>query len=124
MCPPAETCDLVPSLQNIIMCQTHSRVPKCDGRLIVQIKSDPINRMVTAPSGVQAGLSKWFTLHIDLFATRLNHKVLLCVSPVPDQQAWEIDALNINWFGLIAYIYPPMALLHRVIQKIRQCSVS
>ena len=30
------------------------------------------------------------------------------------------DALNINWSGLTAYAYPPMALLHRVIQKIRQ----
>ena len=27
---------------------------------------------------------KWFTPHVDLFATRLNHKVPLYVSPVPD----------------------------------------
>ena len=65
---------------------------------------------------------KLFTPHIDLFATRLNHKVPLYVSPVPDQNAWDIDALNINWSGLIAYAYPPTALLHRVIQKIRQSS--
>ena len=39
---------------------------------------------------------KWFTPHVDLFATRLNHKVPLYVSPVPDQNAWDIDALNIN----------------------------
>ena len=64
---------------------------------------------------------KWFTPHIDLFATRLNHKVPQYVSPVPDQNAWDIDALNINWLGLTAYDYPPTALLHRVIQKIRQC---
>ena len=37
---------------------------------------------------------KWFTPHVDLFATRLNHKVPLYVSPVPDQNAWDIDALN------------------------------
>ena len=61
-----------------------------------------------------------FTPHVDLFATRLNHKVPLYVSPVPDQNAWDIDALNVNWSGLTAYAYPPMALLHRVIQKIRQ----
>ena len=29
---------------------------------------------------------------------------------------------NINWLGLTVYAYPPMALLHRVIQKIRQCN--
>ena len=63
----------------------------------------------------------WFTLHVDLFATHLNHKLPLYVSPIPDPKAWDIDALNINWTGLTAYAYPPTALLHRVIQKIRQC---
>ena len=65
---------------------------------------------------------KWFTPHVDLFATRLNHQVPLCVSPVPDQHTWDIDALNINLFDLTAYAYPPTALLHRVSQKIRQRS--
>ena len=60
---------------------------------------------------------KWFTPHVDLFATRLNHKVPLYVSRVPDQNAWDIDALNINWLGLTAYAYPVMALIHKVIQK-------
>ena len=64
---------------------------------------------------------KWFTPHVDLFATHLNHKLPLYVSPIPDPKAWDIDALNINWTGLTAYAYPPSALLHRVIQKIRQC---
>ena len=64
---------------------------------------------------------KWFTPHVDLFATHLNHKLPLCISPVPDPKAWDIDALNINWTGLTAYAYPGTALLHRVIQKIRQC---
>ena len=61
---------------------------------------------------------KWFTPHVDLFATHLNHKVPLYMSPIPDPKAWDTDALNINWTGLTAYAYPPMALLHKVIQKI------
>ena len=64
---------------------------------------------------------KRFTPHVDLFATHLNHKLPLYVSPVPDPKAWDTDVLNINWTGLTAYAYPPTALLHRVIQKIRQC---
>ena len=40
----------------------------------------------------------------------------------PRQNAWDIDALNINWSGLTAYAYPTTALLHRVIQKIGQSS--
>ena len=65
---------------------------------------------------------KWFTPHVDLFATRVNHKVPLYVSPVPDQNASDIYALNINWSGHTAYAYPPMAPLHRVIQKVKQSS--
>ena len=64
---------------------------------------------------------KWFTPHVDMFATHLNHKLPLYVSPIPDPQAWDIDALNINWTGLTAYAYPPTALLYRVIQKICLC---
>ena len=64
---------------------------------------------------------KWFTPHVDLFATHLNCKLPLYVSPVPDPKAWDIYVLNINWTGLTSYAYPPTALLHRVIQKIRQC---
>ena len=64
---------------------------------------------------------KWFTPHVDLFATQLNHKLPLYVSPIPDPRAWDIDALNIDWTNLTAYAYPPTALLHKVIQKIKQC---
>ena len=39
---------------------------------------------------------KWFPPHVDLFATRLNHKLPLYVSPVPDQHVSDIDALNIS----------------------------
>ena len=60
---------------------------------------------------------RWFTPHVDLFTTHLNHKLLLYVSPIPDPKAWDIDALNINWTGLTAYASPPTALLHKVIQK-------
>ena len=64
---------------------------------------------------------RWFTPHVDLFATHLNQKLPLYISPVPDPKAWDIDALNIDWTSLTAYAYPPTALLHKVIQKIKQC---
>ena len=52
---------------------------------------------------------KWFTPHVDLFATHLNHQLPLYVSPIPDPRAWNIDALNINWTNLTAYAYSPTA---------------
>ena len=55
----AEMCSrLVPSLQNNIKSQTHSRVSECDGQPTFQVKPSPVNRMVTASAGVQTDLSE------------------------------------------------------------------
>ena len=93
--------------------QAHSRVPQCDG--LPSIQSNKQNGHCIRRCSNRS--VKWFTPHVDLFATHLNLKVALYVSPVPDQHAWYIDALNIIWSGLSAYAYPSTALLHRVIQK-------
>ena len=53
---------------------------------------------------------------VDLFATKLNHKLPMYVSPVPDSQAkWK--TLNISWEGLDGYVFCPVALILQVIQK-------
>ena len=44
----------------------------------------------------------WESLQVDLFATSLNKKLPLYVSPIPDPQAWAVDALNIPWENLVA----------------------
>ena len=54
---------------------------------------------------------------VDMFATKINHKVLLYVSPVPDANAMNIDALNISWEGLDGYVYCPVDPIPKVIQK-------
>ena len=59
----------------------------------------------------------WHQPMVDLFATKLNHKLPMYVSPVPDSRAWETDALNISWEGLDAYVFCPVALIPQVIQK-------
>ena len=38
-------------------------------------------------------------------------KVVLTSNIFPDPQAWDIDALKLNWTGLTAYAYTPPALL-------------
>ena len=98
-----ENHDLVPSFSYQIESQAHSRVSECDGRPTFQVESGTVDRMVSTSTG-------------------LNHNLPLYVSPIPDPKAWDIDALNINWMGLTAYAHPLTALLHRVIQKIRQCN--
>ena len=63
--------------------------------------------MVTASTGVQTDLPK--VVHSSCRP--------ICHSSEP-----QASALNINWTGVTAYAYPPTALLHKVIQKIRQCN--
>ena len=91
MCSPVENHDLVPSLPDNPKGQVPvSRVPERDGQPTVHVEPSSLNGMVTASAGVQTDLSKVVHSSVDIFATRLNHKV-------PDQHAWDIDALNINW---------------------------
>ena len=59
----------------------------------------------------------WHTPMVDLFATHLNYKLSIYVSPVPYRKAWKIDALNICWEGLDGYVFCPVAILPQVIQK-------
>ena len=121
VCSPVEDHDLVPSLSHNIESQAHSRVPECNGRPTIQVQPSAVNRMVSAPTGLQTDLPE--VVHPSCR--------LVCHSPEPQApsirvsyprpKAWDIDALNINWTNLTAYAYPPTALLHKVIQKIRQC---
>ena len=44
--------------------------------------------------------------NVEMFTTRFNYKFSLYVSPVPDNQAFTIDALSINWNNLHVYVFP------------------
>jgi len=61
----------------------------------------------------------WGKPHIDLFATRLNNRLPVFVSPVPDPLAENVDALTLDWTGLDAYAFPPPVLLSTVLRKIQ-----
>ena len=58
-------------------------------------------------------------LWVDLFASSLNHQLPLYCSRVQDPRAWALDAFSISWRGIRAYAFPPIALIPRVLQKIR-----
>ena len=120
MCSPVEDHDLVPSLSHNIESQTHSGCLNVMADLLSRSNQAQSTKWSLHPQVFKQICQKWFTPHVDLFATHLNHKLPLYISPVPDPKAWDIDSLNINWTGLAAYAFPPTALLHRVIQ-IRQC---
>ena len=58
------------------------------------------------PGIFRAICNRWHTPQVDLFATRFNNKLPQFVSPVPDPQAWAVDALSLSWEGLDPYRLP------------------
>ena len=62
-------------------CQTHSRVSECDGRPTVQVEPSAVNRMVSAPTGVQTDLPE--VVHTSCR--------LICHSPEPQTSTVRIS---------------------------------
>ena len=48
----------------------------------------------------------WHYPQVDMFATRYNCKLVRFVSPIPDPQAWSVDALTLSWEDLDMYLFP------------------
>ena len=71
------------------------------------------------PAVFQAVCSRWHQPQVDLFATRFNNKLPQFVSPVPDPQAWAVDALGLSWEDLDPYAFPPAAILGKVVEKLQ-----
>ena len=59
-----------------------------------------------------------FTPSVDLFASRLNHKLETYVSWKPDPFATFIDAFTIDWGPHSFYAFPPFCLVSKCLQKI------
>ena len=83
--------------------KTHSRESQCSSRFSVKKRQGDSDRMGIESSSVQSHCHCWHQPMVDLFATKLNHKLPMYMFPVPDSQAWETDALNISWEGLDGY---------------------
>ena len=71
------------------------------------------------PEVFQTLCNRWHQPQIDLFATRFKNKLPLFVSPVPDPMAAAVDALSLSWENLDAYVFPPTAILDKVVEKLQ-----
>ena len=103
MCSPVEDHDLMPSLPDNLESQIHSRMSECDCRPYVHVKPSAVNRMVTASTRIQTDMSKVVHPSCRSLCHSSEPQLPLYMSPVRDANAWDIDALNINWTGLTAY---------------------
>ena len=62
----------------------------------------------------------WGLPEVDLFASRLNHKLERYYSWKPDPFSEGVDAFNAFWGNWFAYIFPPFSLVGKILQKIEE----
>ena len=60
---------------------------------------------------------------VDMFVTEMS-KLPINVSPVPDPNAMTVDVLNISWEALDGDAYCPIALIPKIIQKMKTFNIS
>ncbi|CAG2229302.1 unnamed protein product [Mytilus edulis] len=58
----------------------------------------------------QAITLQWGSPHVDLFATSLNYKVQVFMSPVPDPKAYEVNCMSVPCYGMFVYAFPPVQI--------------
>ena len=56
---------------------------------------------------------------IDLFASDRNHQLPTFCTWLPSERALAVDAFSIDWTGMIAYAYPPICLIPRLLLQMR-----
>ena len=115
-CPSMATPVLVQSETGCSKGQAHPWSSKCDCRQIVLSGPNHSDRMVPSSGGFLVQI--WHLPQVDMFATKYNCKLAQYVSPVPDPNAWAVDALTVSWENLDMYAFPPVSLLGKVVSKL------
>ena len=59
-------------------------------------------------------------LDVDLFASALNARLPRYCTKALDPRAWRTDAFSFRWEGFRGYAFPPIALIPKVLLKVRQ----
>ena len=63
-------------------------------------------------------------LQVDLFASSLNYQLPLYCARSRDPRAWKVDAFSFHWGNVRGYAFPPIALIPRILGKIREDEAS
>lgn len=65
-------------------------------------------------------IQRYGNMDIDLFASRLNHKIEKYISWKPDPMAVYINAWHVEWDFKLGYCFPPFSLIPSVLQKVEE----
>ena len=94
--------------------QARSRLSERDSRPPVTAKSANNNRVEPQPKNSKSNLP-----HSDSGHVCHNTHLPQFMSPIPEPRALAIHALSQDWQGRSMYMFPPLPLLNKSIQKIR-----
>ena len=119
MCPTVENPVLVHQGTGNSQGTSHPRPAECDSSKLSRLGQTIQMEWSLHPEVFQTICSQWHQPQVDLFATRFNNKLPQFVSPVPDPQAWAVDALSLSWEDLDPYAFPPAAILGKVVEKLQ-----
>ena len=115
MCPHVENPDLVFQKTDYSLSSTHPRPAECNRRRTIQAGPDHPNRMVPSCRGLPSNMfpvtnrSTW----------GWRNKLPQFVSPVPDPQAWAVEAISLSWEDLNPYAFPPVVIFDKGVEKLQ-----
>ena len=123
---------LLNSLAQEILCWTESLSIRLAPQFLPgsnNVLADPLSRPHQLPHSewslnmtVFQSLRKLWPVQIDLFATSENRRCSIYFSPFHDPMSAGTDAFLQSWNGLQAYAFPPVAIIPRVLAKLRASS--
>ena len=77
-----------------------------------------LNQSVFKARTLNQSVFTWDTPNLDLFATHLNNRRPVSVSPMADPLAVDVDAMSMSLKGMYAYAFPPFVMLGQVLEKV------
>ena len=115
MCPTVANPDLVLQESRDSQSPTHSGLAECGSRQAIQTRPDYSDRLVS-PSNLPIDMHPVASTSRRPFCNEVQQQA---ASPVPDSLALAVDAYSLPWEDLDPYAFPPVAILGRVVAKLR-----
>ena len=98
--------------------QRHS-LNEWDSRQAIQARPDHPKRVIPPSRGLPVDLLVAAPASSGPVCHQFNNKLPQFASPVPDSMAWAVDALRLPWEDLDQYVFPPVAILGKVVEKLQ-----
>ena len=115
VCPSVENPDPVNQETGNSQSSTQHRPAERDSRQAIQPRPDHSNGMAPSPRGVPSYMLQ--------MAAAQSGLVCQFVSPIPEPQAWTVDAPSLYWDDLGPYAFPRANILIKVVDVQWPCPV-